>query len=122
MVPDALVAGLHAAAALELHPRLAALVRATPDPFVQVIQDVAPDRLVFGRALLLGDAAFVVRPHTAAATAKAAADATELADALRANPAAPDAALRTWEVLRLERGRALASHGVALGSRWTAAR
>ena len=49
---------------------------ATPDPFVQTIVDVVVPRTVFGRVCLLGDAAFVVRPHTAGATAKAARDAT----------------------------------------------
>jgi 2-polyprenyl-6-methoxyphenol hydroxylase-like FAD-dependent oxidoreductase len=35
--------------------------------------------MAFGRALLLGDAAFVPRPHTAGDAAKAAADAPGLA-------------------------------------------
>src|ERR1700704_3811971 len=58
----------------EVHPMLAALVAATPLPFLQTIVDVVPARTVFGRVCLLGDAAFVVRPHTAGATAKAARD------------------------------------------------
>ncbi|WP_430448629.1 hypothetical protein [Rhodophyticola sp.] len=60
-----------------LEPHFADLVRATPEPFIQSIFDVAPPEMVFGRVCLLGDAAFVVRPHTAA-TAKAAADASEM--------------------------------------------
>ena len=67
--------------------------------------------MAFGRACLLGDAAFVVRPHTAAATAKAAADAAALADALAAEPGDSEAALRAWEARQLEHGRGL----------WTAA-
>jgi 2-polyprenyl-6-methoxyphenol hydroxylase-like FAD-dependent oxidoreductase len=117
MVPDALTRDIRAATVREPHPRLAELVRATSDPFLQIIQDVAVARMVFGRVCLLGDAAFVLRPHAAAATAKAAADATALAAALAADPGDPDAALRAWEALRLERGRALLDHAVALGRR-----
>ena len=117
LVPAMLVAEIHDAADRELHPRFAELVRATADPFVQLIVDVGVPRMAFGRACLLGDAAFVVRPHTAAATAKAAADATALAEALAASPGRPEAALRAWEAHRLEQGRGLVEHGVALGKR-----
>ena len=40
--------------------------------------------MAFGRVCLIGDAAFAVRPHAAAGTAKAAADGWALADALTA--------------------------------------
>src|SRR6202166_3747048 len=72
--PDA-VSGLHALAKREVHPMLAELVAATPEPFVQTIVDVVVPNTLFGRIVLTGDAAFVVRPHTAGATAKAAYDA-----------------------------------------------
>lgn len=117
MVPAQLVTEVHATAARELHPRFAELVGATSDPFVQVIVDVAVPRMVFGRVCLLGDAAFVLRPHPGAATAKAAADAADLADALAAYPGELDAALRTWEVRRLVQGRGLLEHAIALGRR-----
>ena len=120
LVPEELVAEVQESAGRELHPRFAGLVRATPDPFVQVIVDVAVPRMAFGRACLLGDAAFVVRPHTAAATAKAAADATTLAEALAASPGDPEAALLDWEARRLEQGHGLVEHGVALGRRTVA--
>ena len=55
----------------EVHPIFAELVATTADPFVQTIVDVIVPQTVFGRVMLLGDAAFVVRPHTAGATAKA---------------------------------------------------
>ena len=117
MVPDELTGEIHAAAARELHPRFVELVQGTPDPFIQIILDVAVPRMTFGRACLLGDAAFVLRPHTAAATAKAAADAMALAAGLAADPGDPDAALRAWEARRLEHGRGLVDHGIALGKR-----
>ncbi len=117
MVPAETTAEVHAAAARELHPRFVELVQGTPDPFIQIILDVVVPRMAFGRACLLGDAAFVLRPHAAAATAKAAADATTLAAALAADPGDPDAALRAWETRQLEHGRGLVDHGVALGRR-----
>ena len=81
--PDSAIRDLRDLARREVHPMLAALVAATPQPFLQTIVDVVPTRTVFGRVCLLGDAAFVVRPHTAGATAKAARDATTLARALK---------------------------------------
>ncbi len=62
-------------------PQIAEIfVRATP--FFQPIYDLESPRLVFGRAVLLGDAAFVARPHVGAGTTKAAIDAASLADCL----------------------------------------
>ena len=115
MVAAELVAGVRAAAARELHPRFVELVERTPEPFIQMIIDVAVPRMAFGRACLLGDAAFVLRPHAAAATAKAAADATALASALTTDSHDPDRALRIWETSQVEHGHRLVNHGVALG-------
>ena len=119
---EGVVTALRDTARREVHPRLAELVAATPDPFIQTIVDVVVPRTVFGRACLLGDAAFVVRPHTAAAAAKAAGEATRLADALRRAPADVDAALASWQGGQLRAGRELTRYGVALGDRWAAAR
>jgi 2-polyprenyl-6-methoxyphenol hydroxylase-like FAD-dependent oxidoreductase len=117
MASDELVAEVHATATRELHPRFAELVQTTADPFIQIILDVLVPNMAFGRACLLGDAAFVVRPHTAAATAKAAAEAMALAAALTTHPSDPGTALRAWEARQLEHGRRLAAYGIALGRR-----
>lgn len=122
LVPDDRVSELHDAARRELHPRFEALVRATPQPFLQAILDQASPRMVFERVCLLGDAAFVVRPHTAAATAKAAADAASLASALHTPGQDVDVALTRWNGARVAAGMALTRHGVALGERTAAAR
>jgi 2,6-dihydroxypyridine 3-monooxygenase len=61
---------------------LAEILLATPDPFIQVIVDLAVERTVSGRVCLTGDAAFTARPHIAVGTAKAAEDAWTLAAAL----------------------------------------
>jgi hypothetical protein len=79
-------------------------------------------RTVFGRACLLGDAAFVVRPHTAAAAAKAADDAMSLAAAIHRAGRNVDAALAGWQASQIERGQELLQYGVALGQRWAKAR
>lgn len=115
-----IVSGLVQRARREVHPMLARLVEATSDPFLQTIIDVVPPRLVFGRACLLGDAAFVVRPHTAGAAAKAAKDATVLAVALRRARGSIDAGLRSFEQMQLEYGQSMTDYGIALGRRWAA--
>ncbi|RQR60016.1 hypothetical protein DIE07_09520 [Burkholderia sp. Bp9002] len=102
-----------------LAPTLSSLVDATHAPFVQAIQDLAVDRMVFGRVVLLGDAACLVRPHTAAGVAKAAGNAVELAEALRdvARGAAFDAALARWEARQLAGNASLSRLGISLGAR-----
>lgn len=99
---------------------MAELVAATREPFIQAIQDVIVPRMVFGRTVLLGDAAFVVRPHTAGAAAKAARDATVLATALHRARANVDAGLRSYEEMQVEYGAGLTNYGIALGRRWAA--
>jgi 2-polyprenyl-6-methoxyphenol hydroxylase-like FAD-dependent oxidoreductase len=115
------IADLRARARREVHPRMAELIEATEQPFIQKIVDIVVPRTVFGRACLLGDAAFVVRPHTAGATAKAAKDATSLADTLgRANGDIKEALL-SFQSAQLRYGHELHQYGVALGNRWATA-
>src|SRR5258708_27909713 len=47
-------------------PQILELLRATETPFLQPILDLYVPRIVQGRVDLLGDAAFIPRPHTAA--------------------------------------------------------
>jgi 2-polyprenyl-6-methoxyphenol hydroxylase-like FAD-dependent oxidoreductase len=56
---------------------------ARAQPFFQPIFDLESPQIVFGRVALLGDAAFVARPHVGAGVTKAALDAATLADAMR---------------------------------------
>lgn len=113
----AAVVEMRDAAASVLSPSFRQLVSATTAPFVQSIQDFAAPRMAFGRALLLGDAAFVARPHTAGSTAKAADDAVALAQALRDFPGDLGRALLQWETSRLRSGRSMVRHGIELGRR-----
>ena len=73
------------AAREEIAPSLAEIFHATPRPSFQAIYDLAAPQLVFGRAVIMGDAAFVARPHVGAGVTKAALDAACLADALKNN-------------------------------------
>ena len=88
-------------------PAIAEILHKCPEPFVQVIYDIDVERMAFGRIALVGDAAFAVRPHAAAGTAKACADAWALRDALRAADGDPVAALLRWEPGQLALGRKL---------------
>jgi 2,6-dihydroxypyridine 3-monooxygenase len=72
-----------------------------------VVYDIEVSRMVFGRTCLIGDAAFAVRPHAAAGTAKAAADGWALAQELAAANGDVPAALAAWEHRQLALGRSL---------------
>ncbi len=104
--------------ARQLLPRaFADLITATTEPFIQPIYDIAAPRMVVGKALLLGDAASVPRPHTAASTAKAAADAIALGKWLRSRPDDIPLALAQWEQHQRASGEYLQQLGQALGNR-----
>jgi 2-polyprenyl-6-methoxyphenol hydroxylase-like FAD-dependent oxidoreductase len=117
---DKAVSDLHIRARHEVHPRMAELIEMTPNPFIQTIVDVVVPQTVFGRTCLLGDAAFVVRPHTAGATAKAAREAMLLADCLQESAGDLNSALSRFQSAQLRYGNELHQYGVALGSRWAA--
>ena len=54
---------LVAAAAEQLPESIAEVVAKSKEPFVQAVFDIAVPRMAFGRACLIGDAAFAIRPH-----------------------------------------------------------
>lgn len=111
------VAELRAVAAARLPAPLARVVCSAAQPFLQVIYDLDIPRMAFGRACLIGDAAFVARPHAAAGTAKAAADAWALADAVAHHDADVVAALAEWEPQQLALGRQLLERSRRIGRR-----
>ena len=57
-------------------------MNATAQIILQPIFDLESPRIAFGRVALVGDAAFVARPHVATGVMKAAIDAESLAEAL----------------------------------------
>ena len=112
---DRHAAALRTAAAELLAPPFRALVEATAEPFMQLILDLAAPRMAFGRVVLVGDAAFVPRPHTAGSSAKAAANALALAQALAREAEPIEARLRGWEALQLRAGRQMTDAGRRMG-------
>lgn len=100
-----------------LAPPFQKLIAATTEPFVQAILDLSVSQMVFGRVALVGDAAFIPRPHTAASTAKAAANAIALADALIKHNHDVIKALQAWEPIQMAHGNQLMAHGQLLGDR-----
>ena len=115
LVQDRYVDELRAAARELLPPAAAELVTRTEQPFIQPVLDIEVPQMAFGRVCLIGDAAFAARPHAAAGTAKAAADAWALADALRSVEGDVVTALEKWEPGRLELGRSLLARVRAMG-------
>jgi 2-polyprenyl-6-methoxyphenol hydroxylase-like FAD-dependent oxidoreductase len=82
--PD-VIAWAKARARALVAPQVAEIFERDPRPFFQAIFDFDAPQIVFGRVVLLGDAAFVARPHPGAGTTKAALDAAKLADAISAH-------------------------------------
>jgi 2-polyprenyl-6-methoxyphenol hydroxylase-like FAD-dependent oxidoreductase len=97
-----------------LPPAFKELLRATKEPFVQTIMDLACPQLVFDRTILMGDASFVIRPHTAASTSKGIANAFALVEELAGERDLSES-LDHWQRSELNRGRRLMSYGQGLG-------
>jgi 2,6-dihydroxypyridine 3-monooxygenase len=112
---DRALAGMRRNAADVLAAPVAEVVTGIAEPFVQVIFDLEVPRMAFGRVCLIGDAAFAVRPHAAAGTAKAADDGWALANELTAFAGDIPAALAAWERRQLEVGRALLARTREIG-------
>jgi 2-polyprenyl-6-methoxyphenol hydroxylase-like FAD-dependent oxidoreductase len=108
------VANMRAAAERLLAPQFRAVVRLIDEPILQPIYDLETPRMAFGRVAIIGDAAFVARPHVAAGVAKAADDAHTLAAALAEGEVEP--ALRRFEAARLPVGRRIIERARHLGA------
>ncbi|MFK7801884.1 MAG: FAD-dependent monooxygenase [Anaerolineae bacterium] len=102
-----------------LPPAFKALVQATPEPFAQAILDLTSERTVYNRALLLGEAAFILRPHMGIGTAKAASDALQLGNLLKnqIDDFEIDQALAQWQRRQTQFGQQLYEQGVEVGTR-----
>ena len=116
-VQDRFVDEMKASVVTELAPAAAELVLRTEHPYIQKVQDVRVPNMVFGRAVLLGDSGFVARPHAAAGTAKAAAEAWALAECLEQFPNDIPAALKAWEPGQLATGNSLVDRVIIMGTR-----
>src|SRR5262249_6799117 len=83
------ISAMRAAAERLLAPQFRAIVRLIDEPILQPIYDLESPHLAFERVAIIGDAAFVARPHVAAGVSKAADDAAALAEALDAEDVEP---------------------------------
>lgn len=108
---------LRSEALAALPPLLANLVAQTEQPFLQAVMDCTVPHMAFGRVCLIGDAAFVARPHAAAGTAKAVEDGWQLRLALQAAQGDVGRALQAWEPHQLTLGAAVVARARAAGQR-----
>ncbi|WP_420638653.1 FAD-dependent monooxygenase [Candidatus Poriferisocius sp.] len=116
LVQDRFVSKFRQDAEQLLAPPLRDLVLACEKPFIQAIFDMAADRFVHGRIVLIGDAATALRPHVAAGTAKACADGWALCDHLGDGDDL-DASLANWERQQLSLARTVAARSRRMGQR-----
>ena len=103
------------AAHARLAPQFAEILDKTRQPFLQPIYDCATPAMAFGRVALMGDAAFVARPHVGMGVTKAAEDAMALVRAIAEHGATP-AALHAFEAERLPAGLAVVQRARRLGA------
>jgi 2-polyprenyl-6-methoxyphenol hydroxylase-like FAD-dependent oxidoreductase len=120
MIRPELIQEIKAQAEAMLAPQVATLITRSPQPILQPIFDLATPQIVFGRVVLLGDAAFVARPHVGTGVTKAALDAQFLADVLLAANGDIDAALTRYDAERRRFGDWLVARGRYLGAYLTA--
>ena len=115
LIAKEVVAEMRAHAEEVLAPQFRALVRLTEQPFLQPIYDLETPRMALGRVALIGDAAFVARPHVGAGISKAAADAIALASALDEQDDVPPA-LKSFEARRIGEGARIIQRARHLGA------
>jgi len=108
------IAAMRAAAERLVAPQFRALARLMDEPVLQPIYDLETPNMAFGRVAIIGDAAFVARPHVGAGVSKAVDDAAALTEALCHGEVEP--ALREFEAKRLPVGRRIIEHARHLGA------
>lgn len=115
LIRPELIAAMKAHALDVLPAAISSLVQKTPQPLLQAISDMESPRMTFGRVALLGDAAFVVRPHVAGGAGKAAMDAQCLAQVL-SSKSTIEAALADYEKSQHDFGTRIVQHSRYLGA------
>ncbi len=109
------IAAMRAAAERLLAPQFREIVRLIAEPILQPIYDLESPHLAIGRVAVIGDAAFVARPHVAAGVSKAADDAAALAAALDDGDDV-EASLRRFEAARLAENKKIIERARHLGA------
>ena len=118
-IPPSKVSGKHIAnmrkvAQEILAPQYAEILEKTVSPFLQAIYDVRSEEIVFGRVALMGDAAFVGRPHVGMGVTKAGDEAIVIAKHI-SNLGATPAALQAYRDERLKLGQQVVARAQYLG-------
>jgi 2-polyprenyl-6-methoxyphenol hydroxylase-like FAD-dependent oxidoreductase len=98
-----------------LAPQFAEMLEKTAQPFLQPIYDCATSQMAFERVAILGDAAFVARPHVGMGVTKAAEDAMALTDSI-AEHGATAQALQAYQSMRLSPCLAVVQRARSLGA------
>ena len=114
------IAAMRADADRLVSPQFRVIAALMDEPVLQPIYDLETPQMAFGRVAILGDAAFVARPHVGAGVSKAIDDAAALVDALAGNDVEP--ALKQFEAQRLPIGRRIIERARHLGAYLQAAR
>jgi 2-polyprenyl-6-methoxyphenol hydroxylase-like FAD-dependent oxidoreductase len=115
LISRAVIAEMRAAADTVLAPQFRDLVRLAGQPILQAIYDIESPRMAFGRVAIIGDAAYVARPHVGAGVAKAAQDALALARSL-ARASSIEAGLAAMEASQAPFGRRIIARARELGA------
>lgn len=115
LISGAVIGEMREAAETVLAPQFGDLIRLVDRPILQAIYDIESPCMAFGRVALIGDAAFVARPHVGAGVAKAAQDALALARALSGGGDIV-AALKRMEATQLPFGRRIIARARELGA------
>jgi 2-polyprenyl-6-methoxyphenol hydroxylase-like FAD-dependent oxidoreductase len=97
-----------------LAPQYAEILEKTASPFLQAIYDVRSEEIVFQRIALMGDAAFVGRPHVGMGVTKAGDEAIVIAKHI-ANLGATPQALKAYGDERLKLGQQVVARAQYLG-------
>ncbi len=97
-----------------LAPQWAEVVEKTALVFFQPIYDVVSNQTAFGRVALMGDAAFVARPHVGMGVTKAADDASSIVRHIKTLGANANA-LKAYEKERIELGKKVIDRTLYLG-------
>src|ERR1043166_1741850 len=114
LVRKDLIARMRADAAAIMPPQFLDCL-ANIRPFFTPIYDFSTPQLVFGRVVLVGDAASSARPHMGFGMAKAGGDAQALAEALASHDDI-DAGLAAYDRTRQPIGERVMMHGRKLGT------
>lgn len=114
LIRPAVLEGVKAAARAKLPQNFVDILDRATSLFFTPIYDLASPRMNVGQVALLGDAAFLARPHIGAGVTKAAEDAVALARAL-GQAGSVTAGLEAYNSARVARNRMAHARGQHMG-------